>query len=102
MGNSIKSNSITKKIDDFTEEEEIEPTYIKMDIEGAEGATLIGAQCCIEKYTPKLAICIYHKTSDLINIPLYIINGFKNKYNFYLRHHSSKNIWETVFYAIPK
>lgn len=72
-------------------------TYIKMDIEGAELKGLMGARNTIEKYKPKLAISIYHKAEDIIELPLYI-KELVPEYKLYLRHHSS-SLSETVLYA---
>ncbi len=82
-------------IDDVIKDE---ITYIKMDIEGAEMDTLIGARKTITAYKPKLAICVYHKDSDLLEITKYL-QGLKLGYKFYLRHHNC-NMTETVLYAI--
>ena len=74
-------------------------TFIKMDIEGAELEALKGCQETIKKYRPKLAISVYHKKEDLIEIPEYIMSLVPD-YHFYLRHYSS-GFTETVLYALP-
>lgn len=73
-------------------------TFIKMDIEGCELEALHGAKKTICKYHPKLAVCIYHKPEDIVNILLYIKRLNKN-YQFYLRHYSYI-FTETVLYAV--
>lgn len=83
------------KLDDILDD----VTLIKMDIEGAELASLKGCEKTIVKNRPKLAICIYHKKEDLWEIPQYISSIVKD-YRFYIRQHSIYPI-ELVFYAIP-
>lgn len=73
-------------------------TFIKMDIEGSELKALHGAEQKIKKYKPKLAICIYHKVEDIIDIPSYI-HSLVPEYKFYIRHYSFGQE-ETVLYAI--
>jgi len=73
-------------------------TYIKMDIEGSELRALEGAEKTIKAYKSKLAICVYHKPEDIIDIPLKILEINPN-YKFYLRHYSYVET-ETVLYAI--
>jgi len=80
-------------------ESEPDATYIKMDIEGAELDALKGAMRTIQNCRPKLAICVYHKVKDLVEIPQYI-DSLSVGYHYFLRHHSD-NLCETVFYAIP-
>ncbi|MEL7624278.1 MAG: FkbM family methyltransferase [Clostridiales bacterium] len=75
-----------------------EVTFIKMDIEGSELEALKGAKKTILKYKPKLAICIYHKPEDFIDIPLYI-NNILPEYKLYMRHYTN-NTYETVLYAV--
>lgn len=41
------------------------PTFIKMDIEGAEMSALKGAKKTIIENHPQLAICVYHSLSDI-------------------------------------
>ncbi|MNC55831.1 hypothetical protein D3C75_1053850 [compost metagenome] len=73
-------------------------SFIKMDIEGAEMEALQGAQNTIVKHRPRLAICIYHKPEDILEIPLYL-KSLVPDYKFYIRHYSNYTI-ETVLYAI--
>lgn len=73
-------------------------TFIKMDIEGAELKALQGARETILRYKPRLAVCIYHKPEDLIELPAYI-HELVPEYKFYLRHYSTYS-QETVLYAI--
>lgn len=72
-------------------------TYIKMDIEGAELDALEGAKETITKYTPRLAICIYHKPEDVYTIPLYLLSLVPD-YHFKIRHYSSYS-YDTILYA---
>lgn len=74
-------------------------TFIKMDVEGSELESLKGAKNIIQRDRPKLAICIYHKPEDMVEIPLYI-KELVPEYKLYVRHHSNY-ITETVLYAIP-
>lgn len=73
------------------------PTFVKMDIEGAEYDALCGAKNMICKFRPDLAICVYHIIDDFYRIPL-LLASWNLGYNFYLRAHSSCCM-ETVLYA---
>jgi FkbM family methyltransferase len=73
-------------------------TYIKMDLEGSELVALEGARHTILNNKPKLAISIYHKPSDLINIYQYIKN-LNLDYKFYFRIHTTVGS-DAVLYAI--
>lgn len=75
------------------------PTLIKMDIEGAEHAALLGAARTIRADRPGLAICLYHEPAHLWQIPL-LIAGWNLGYRFYLRSHSHSG-FELVLYAVP-
>ena len=74
------------------------PTYIKMDVEGAEQEALKGCRKIIQDYKPKLAICIYHKPEDLFEIPA-MIKEMNPEYKLYVRQYV--NAWfDTVLYAV--
>jgi FkbM family methyltransferase len=76
-----------------------EPTFIKMDIEGAELGALEGARHLIRQSQPLLAVCVYHTPSDLWRIPLKI-HELAPRHALYLRPHVEDG-WDLVCYAIP-
>ena len=69
---------------------------IKMDIEGYEVAALKGAAELIRKNRPYMAICIYHKLDDILEVPR-TIRDIAPHYNFYIR--GGKHL---ECYAIPR
>ena len=73
------------------------PTFLKMDVEGEEKKTLIGAEKIIKRYRPDLAICVYHCMNHLWDIAL-LIDSWDLGYKFYLKAHNSFTM-ETVLYA---
>ncbi len=73
------------------------PTLIKMDIDGAELDSLIGATQIIKTLKPKLAICIYHMPFDFYKIPKFL-KSLVPEYKFKVRQHES-GFCETVLYA---
>jgi len=73
-------------------------TMIKMDVEGSELESLMGARKTILRDKPKLAVCIYHKPEDMTEIPLYI-KKLVPEYRLYIRHYSNIGT-ETVLYAV--
>lgn len=73
------------------------PTFISMDIEGAELEALKGAEKTIQESRPDMGICVYHSPSHLWEIPLYL-HGLGLGYRFYLRNYTSFT-GETVLYA---
>jgi len=75
------------------------PTYIKMDIEGAELDALKGARQSISKHLPVLAICVYHLPEHLWKIPSYI-HSLSPRYHLFLRRYLGDK-WEIVCYAVP-
>ena len=70
--------------------------YIKMDIEGSELAALKGARETIKKHRPFLAVCVYHRKNDIVNIPEFI-DRLGCGYDYYLR-----GGFHTILWAIPR
>jgi hypothetical protein len=87
-----------KKLDDIWEE--VNPTLLKMDIEGAELSALQGAYKIIQQHLPLLCICLYHKNNDIIDIPRWLHDNFP-QYYLYLRKHAHCYASELVLYALP-
>lgn len=73
-------------------------TFIKMDIEGSEFKALCGAEETIRKYKPRLAVCVYHREEDILEIPSKALEFYPG-YKLYLRHYSYVDT-ETVLYAV--
>ncbi|HEX8550142.1 MAG TPA: FkbM family methyltransferase [Abditibacteriaceae bacterium] len=75
------------------------PTFIKMDIEGAEPDAIEGARETLARDRPVLAVCVYHATDHLWRIPL-LLNEIQPGYKLYLRRYA-EDCWELVVYAVP-
>ena len=75
------------------------PTYIKMDIEGAEPDAIDGCQRVLREDCPVLAACVYHAQHHLWTIPE-LIHRLAPSYRLFLRPHMFE-CWETVCYAVP-
>ena len=76
------------------------PTFIKMDVQTFETYALLGAMDDIISHKPKLAICIYHKFSDLWDIPL-LLKLWIPDCELFMRHYECTQE-ETVIYALPE
>jgi len=75
-------------------------TFIKMDLEGWEIKALQGAKQHIVKDYPKLAIAVYHNSSDFWRIFEFVIS-LKQNYKVFLRHYTEG--WsETIMYFVPQ
>jgi FkbM family methyltransferase len=93
-GNGKKTNcvSLDEVLQGFS------PTFIKMDIEGAEYNALLGAKNIILKNMPDLAICVYHKPDHLWSI-CELLHEWNVGYRFFLRLYAY-NTFDLVLYAV--
>lgn len=73
--------------------------FIKMDIEGLEPRALAGARKTIERFHPRLAICIYHYSEHLYEI-FEQIRSFGKPYRFHIKN-SQYTEWGTVLFCAP-
>jgi len=85
-------------IDDFLAGQAVD--FIKLDVEGGEGAALRGARRTMMSHRPVLAISCYHKPEDLWALPD-LIDSLVPDYRLYLRQHTF-NSFDLVLYAIPQ
>lgn len=105
IDNQYEGNASTEqifdvcKLDTYFADQNVESCFVKMDIEGAEMATLRGMENFIKRNAPTMAICIYHKLEDIIEIPELLDSyNFSRGVKFYLRHYSD-NQTETVLFV---
>ncbi len=75
------------------------PTYIKMDIEGAEYGALAGGKEILGESQPLLAVCLYHTPIDFWRIPLRM-HELVPKHSLHIRPHVEDG-WDLVCYAVP-
>lgn len=75
------------------------PTYLKMDIEGAEPDTLLGARHVIARHSPVLAACAYHVQDHLWRLPC-LMHSLNSDYRIFFRQHLQL-VEDLVCYAVP-
>lgn len=86
-------------IDNVVQDEKV--SFIKMDIEGSEKEAIEGAKRVILRDKPDMAISVYHKKEDIIEIPMTILD-INPSYEFMLRHYSAGSANDTVLYAFER
>jgi FkbM family methyltransferase len=103
VASRIDDSSVSKiescRIDDM--EFEVPPSFIKMDVEGAELDALCGAEKTIVKHRSILAISAYHKASDIYEIPLYVNKILPDYKLFFRKNYPDYATYDFVMYAIP-
>ena len=75
--------------------------FIKMDVEGAELASLRGATKILHRDRPALSICIYHSAADFVQIPQYIYE-LNLDYRMWIECNEG-HVWSGMkLFAVPK
>ncbi|MCH5320948.1 MAG: FkbM family methyltransferase [Eubacterium sp.] len=95
----LSSNGIPVEVTDIDSLINDKITMIKMDIEGAELHALDGARGIIQRDTPKLYVCAYHRNEDLFSLPIKILQLNEN-YKLYFKHSQYIPAWECNFYCV--
>lgn len=78
----------------------LDPTYVKLHLEGGELAALEGARKTLLQHRPALAVTVYHNADGLARTPLWLAQNLEN-YQLVMRAHA----WcgtGAVIYALPK
>jgi FkbM family methyltransferase len=83
------------RVDDVVQARRID--LVKLDIEGFELAALEGMTDLLSRHTPRVAAAIYHKPTDLWEIPFKLKSMFPGS-RFAIRQHGYSG-YETVLYA---
>ncbi len=76
---------------------DFKPTFVKIDVEGAEFHALTGARNTITENKPDMVISLYHDLRDIWELPLFV-NSWNLGYKFYVRAYG-KGGNATMLYA---
>lgn len=71
--------------------------FINIDAEGSDLKVLSGLEKVINKDKPCILCAVYHRNSDMFEIPLYLISKYE-KPEVFFRHFSYIPAWDTNFY----
>ncbi len=88
-----------RRLDDLLGDKKV--TYLKMDVEGMERETILGAVRLLQTHHPKLSIACYHRNEDLFDL-LLLLHEMVPEYRFFFRRHPYLPAWETILYVVPE
>ena len=74
-------------------------TLIKYDVEGAEREALAGSEKTITRFQPQLAVSVYHRPYDMLELTKYV-HKFLPNHRLYLRQIPYYPAWDTILYAV--
>ena len=86
------------RLDHVLEHVATKVSMIKIDVEGGEMSVLQGGIERIRRDHPILAVCVYHRNEDILEIPLWL-HELVPDYRFYLRQHSTQGT-DVVLYVV--
>ncbi len=101
-GRGVNLGAGNTEIDTFTIDalsKKNPPTFIKIDVEGAESGVLDGGKSTISALKPKMHIAVYHRSEDIFEIPLKI-HKLCPTYKIFMRHHTYLPAWDTNIIVI--
>jgi FkbM family methyltransferase len=105
LGESVTSNmpnrqSITVvSIDDLVPVETVD--FVKIDVEGHDREAIEGMKKLLLRSSPVVAVSLYHRPHDIIELPLYLMQILSGlDYRYYIRQHMY-NSFDSVLYALP-
>jgi len=78
----------------------MEPTLVKLDVEGQERATMCGARSILRQGDAVWAVSCYHRQSDLWDLPL-LAHELAPSARLYLRAHAAE-AFDLVLYVVPE
>lgn len=77
------------------------PSFVKLDVEGAELDVLRGARETIKSAMPCMAIACYHYSDQILDVVDYVLNEISSDYDLFFRHYT-ESIYESVLYFKPR
>lgn len=83
-------------VDDWCQKQLVTPTWIKLDVEGAEMDALCGAAKTIAAHGPTITVALYHTLAHMWEIPAYL-RQLRPDYQFWCRKNHPQS--EFVLYA---
>ena len=88
------------RLDDLVDHGIEAPSFIKIDIEGAEAAALAGMPRTLVRHRPRLAISAYHRPGDFWRLAEAVLR-LRPDDALFLRHYT-ESLYETVLFCLPR